>query len=235
MINFDVITVFPELINSFLKVLPYKKAIERELIKVNSINLRDFPLDSYGTIDDKPYGGGIGMLLMIEPLFKAINKSIANYVPEEKNIIIVTSPQGETYNQKMARDLKNFNRITIVCGRYEGMDSRIFELNTILDKKVEIRAVSLGDFVLSGGELPALSIIESVSRLLPGVLEKEEAAEIESFTDDDMPEFPQYTRPQDFMGLKVPEVLLSGNHKEIEKWRKEASKKLHIKKTQQKE
>lgn len=207
MITFNVITLFPELIQPHLANLPFKKAFQKNLIKVNLINLRDFAIDKRGTVDDKPYGGGTGMLLMIEPLYKAI-KSIKN-----AGKIVLLSPSGKKYNQTLAKSYSALTDITLICGRYEGVDERI--------KKYVDETVSIGDFVLSGGEIPALAILESVTRLIPGVLEKPDATTIESFADDNAKttEFPQYTRPEEFNGQKVPDVLLSGNHARIASWR----------------
>ena len=214
MLKFNIITLFPDLFTQHLNTLPLKRAIEKGLIQVNLVNLRDFAIDARGTVDDKPFGGGVGMVLMIEPIYKAL-ESIhgADFANTKPARIVVTTPRGKTYNQKYARELSETQEITIICGRYEGIDARVEE-NLATD------AISIGNYVLSGGELPALVIMESVTRLLAGVLEKEEAVTIESFTQgDDQIEFPQYTRPEDFKGHKVPEILLSGNHAKIGKWR----------------
>ena len=214
MISFDVITLFPNLFTEHLKNLPFKKAVELGLANFNLHNLRYFSSDNYKTVDDKPFGGGVGMVLKPEPIFKAVNS-----IKKNRNTKIVTlSPRGKKYNQKIAREYLSLGQIILICGRYEGIDERVL---TYLSDDV----VSIGDFILSGGEVPALLIMESIVRLLPGVLEKEEAPLNESFSRE-VVEYPQYTRPQDFSGLKVPDVLTSGNHKEIEKWRKENSKPL---------
>ena len=214
MISFDVITLFPNLFTEHLKNLPFKKAVELGLANFNLHNLRYFSSDNYKTVDDKPFGGGVGMVLKPEPIFKAVNS-----INKNRNTKIVTlSPRGKKYNQEIAREYLSLSQIILICGRYEGIDERVL---TYLSDDV----VSIGDFILSGGEVPALLIMESVVRLLPGVLEKEEASLNESFSRE-VVEYPQYTRPQDFNGLKVPDVLTSGNHKEIEKWRKENSKPL---------
>jgi tRNA (guanine37-N1)-methyltransferase len=209
MITFDVITLFPNLFEEHLRNLPFKKAIEKGLIKVNLHNLRDYALDSYGTVDDKPYGGGTGMVLMVEPIFKALEQV------QNKQYTALMSPRGKTFDQKRARQLTANRQVTLICGRYEGVDARVEE--HLVDE-----SLSIGEYVLSGGELPALVIMESIVRLLPGVLEKEDAAVKESFTDNRL-EHPQYTRPENFKGWEVPEVLLSGNHKKIEKWKSEHS------------
>jgi len=215
MIIFDVVTLFPQLIEPHLKELPFKKAISKNLVKINLVNLREFALDSYGTVDGEPYGGGVGMILMIEPIFKALQQ-----IPDKEEVIVM-SAGGETYNQNTARELSAKKHITLICGRYEGIDARI-------EENLATKSISVGNYVLSGGELPALTVMESIIRLLPGVLEKAEASEKESFSQEDSSaaEYPQYTRPENFMDMQVPKILLSGNHKEIEKWRKEHRKKI---------
>lgn len=209
MLNFNVITLLPQLFTENLNNLPFKRAIEKNIINVELINLRKFALDKYGTVDDKPYGGGTGMVLMVEPIYNAL-KTIAN-----PGRVIILSPKGKKLTQKLATEFSNEQNITFICGRYEGIDARVEDYATDI--------ISIGDYVLSGGELPALVIMESITRLLPDVLEKESALAQESHTDGVL-EYPQYTRPEEFDGKKVPKVLLSGNHKEIEKWRKDNSK-----------
>lgn len=209
MITFDIITLFPELFSEHLNNLPFKKAIQKGLVKVNLHNLREYAIDKRGTVDDKPYSGGTGMVLMIEPIYKALGDV------ENKEKTILMTPRGTKYTQKKAKEYAGLNQITIICGRYEGVDARVEE--NLVDE-----CVSIGDYVLSGGEIPALAVMESIARLIPGVLEKEDATVKESFTDDTL-EHPQYTRPEIFHDWKVPEVLLSGNHKEIEKWKKDNS------------
>ena len=221
MISFDVITLFPNLFQEHLKNLPFRRAIELGLATISLHNLRDFSEDKHKTVDDKPFGGGVGMVLKPEPIFKAvasIGKKRNGFAPACASRKIVTlSPRGKKYTQKKAREYLNLNQIILICGRYEGIDERV--LTNLSDE-----VISVGDFVLSGGEIPALIIMESVIRLLPGVLEKEEASLNESFSKgESFIEYPQYTRPQDFNGLKVPKILTSGNHKEIEEWRKENS------------
>lgn len=231
MIKFNVVTLFPQLFNENLKSLPFKKAVERNIAEYNLINLRDFSVNNYGSVDDTTYGGGVGMILMIEPIYKALVKIYGNEVmekqikdPEKKSLsnghkIVVLSPRGAIYNQEKARELSKCTQITLICGRYEGIDARV-------ENNIATDVVSIGNYVLSGGEIPALVVMESVTRLLPGVLEKKEASEIESFSNNETnAEYQQYTKPENFMGLEVPSVLLSGNHAEIEKWRKENSKK----------
>lgn len=224
MIKFNIITLFPELFESHLSNLPFKRAIEEKDAEYNLCNLRDYALDSYGTVDSKPYSGGVGMLLRVEPIYKALIdtlgddfiESIVNK-PKKNKRIVLTSPRGQKFNQKMAEEWKNYDEITFICGRYEGIDNRVEE-NLVTD------IVSIGDYVVSGGELPTLVMMESITRLLPNVLKKEDATNVESFSEEYDSEFPQYTRPQEFKGWTVPEVLISGNHKEIEKWKKDNSK-----------
>lgn len=224
MTSFNVITLFPELIDKHLSYLPFKRALEKDLITVNLIDLRDFAVDDYGSVDDKPYGGGVGMVLRIEPIYKALEE--LKYVSEgalrpnrsPKSKIILLTPKGLVFSQEKAEKYSQLEDLTIICGRYEGVDARVEEL---VDE-----TISLGNFILSGGELAALAIMESTTRLIPGVLEKEEAVRSESFSigSSRKLEFPQYTRPEDFYGLKVPKILLSGDHKKIAKWRDERSR-----------
>jgi tRNA (guanine37-N1)-methyltransferase len=222
MLKFNIITLFPSLIEPHLKELPFKKAIEKNIIETNIVNLRDFAIDKHGTVDDKPYGGGTGMLLRIEPIFNAlvkinaIKESIQDTTNKEINNkrIILLSPKGEKFTQEKAKELSKTEEITFISGRYEGIDARVEDYVTDI--------ISVGDYVLSGGELPLLTIMESITRILPGVLEKEDATSVESF-ENDLLEYPQYTRPEEHNGKKVPEILLSGNHAEIDKWRKNKS------------
>jgi len=208
MIKYNIITLFPDLIKKHLEYLPFRKALEKNLIEVNLIDLKDYALDSYGTVDGKPYGGGTGMILRVEPIYNALKD-----LKSKKTILL--SPKGQKYTQKTAKKYASLEEITMICGRYEGVDARV---ENFVDE-----IVSIGDYVLSGGELGALVIAESVTRLLPGVLEKEDATRIESFSQNKL-EFPQYTRPETFENLKVPDVLLSGDHKKIQDWRDEHSK-----------
>lgn len=215
MIKFTIITLFPEALEPYLKTSMMWKAAEKGLAEYNFVNLREFGLGPHRSVDDTPYGGGDGMLLRCEPVFAAI-ESIKDKDPTAK--VIIPTPVGETWNQEMARNFaseaKNAHYI-VLCPHYEGYDERIL---SIVDYKI-----SLGKYVLTGGELPALIIIDSVVRLIPGVLGGEKSAEIESFSDGDNLEYPQYTKPYDFRGMTVPDILLSGNHGEIAKWREEHS------------
>lgn len=209
MLEINIITLFPKLFEEYKNVLPLNRAIQNNLIKLNIINLREHSIDKRGTVDDRPYGGGIGMVLRPEPISQALN-SISN-----KEEIIFLTPKGKIFNQNIASDLSTKKSITIVCGRYEGIDQRVID-------NYQASEISLGEFVCAGGEAPAQVILESVVRLLPGILD-EEAIFKESFQENKI-EHPQYTRPEEWNGLKVPDVLLSGNHAEIEKWKLQNSK-----------
>lgn len=227
MIKFTIITLFREALEPYLNTSMMWKAKEKGLAEFDFVNLRDFGLGPHKSVDDTPYGGGDGMLLMCEPVFNAI-ESVKSKDPTAK--VILPTPVGEVWTQEMAKaaavgDLDMIQKTAhpnphphyiILCPHYEGYDERIL---SIVDYKI-----SLGKFVLTGGELPALIIIDSVVRLIPGVLGGEQSAEIESFSDGNNLEYPQYTKPYDFRDMKVPDVLLSGNHGEIDKWRKEHTK-----------
>ena len=215
MIKFTIITLFREALEPYLKTSMMWKAAEKGLAEFDFVNLRDFGLGPHKSVDDTPYGGGDGMLLRCEPVFNAI-ESVKAKDPDAK--VILPTPVGEVWNQKMARELADTSENShyiILCPHYEGYDERIL---SIVDYKI-----SLGKYVLTGGELPALIIIDSVVRLIPGVLGGEKSAEIESFSDGNNLEYPQYTKPYDFRGMTVPDILLSGNHGEIAKWRAEHS------------
>ena len=215
MIKFTIITLFQEALEPYLKTSMMWKATEKGLAEFDFVNLREFGLGPHRSVDDTPYGGGDGMLLRCEPVFNAI-ESVKTKDPDAK--VILPTPVGEVWNQETARNFagagKNAHYI-VMCPHYEGYDERIL---SIVDYKI-----SLGKYVLTGGELPALIIIDSVVRLIPGVLGGEKSAEIESFSDGDNLEYPQYTKPYDFRGMTVPDILLSGNHGEIAKWRAEHS------------
>ena len=215
MIKFTIITLFQEALEPYLKTSMMWKATEKGLAEFDFVNLREFGLGPHRSVDDTPYGGGDGMLLRCEPVFNAI-ESVKAKDPDAK--VILPTPVGKIWDQKMAQNFaetaENAHYI-ILCPHYEGYDERIL---SIVDYKI-----SLGKYVLTGGELPALIIIDSVVRLIPGVLGGEKSAEIESFSDGDNLEYPQYTKPYDFRGMTVPDILLSGNHGEIAKWRAEHS------------
>lgn len=209
----QVITLFPEMFDGVLNTSMLWKAQKNEAVQFELINLRDFGLGPRRQVDDTPYGGGDGMLLMPEPLFAAVEKAKATDVSAK---VLLMTPRGDRWKQQTAKQYAEADQgLIFICGRYEGYDERVISL---VDAQV-----SVGDYVLTGGELPAMTIIDSIVRLLPGVLGGENSAEIESFADGETLEFPQYTRPEVFRDMKVPEVLLSGNHAEIEKWRREKS------------
>lgn len=207
---FDILTLFPEFFASPLQQSIIGKAVAKGLLTVNTHNIRDYTQDKHRTTDDCPYGGGHGMVMKVEPIVRAVEDIRKN--GEAKALL--TTPQGTPFTQRLARELALAPRLIIICGRYEGYDERI---RSFVDMEV-----SIGDYVLTGGEIPALAIVDSVGRLLPGVLGEPESKEHDSFTDG-LLEYPQYTRPEEFSGLKVPDVLLSGHHAEIERWRRQES------------
>lgn len=205
--RFDVLTLFPEMIETHCSYSILKRAIAAGVIEVNTINPRHFTHDKHRKVDDTPYGGGAGMVLMPQPYVEAY-ESIEQL---ENSITIMLSPQGEPLCERIVKELAGFDQIICLCGHYEGFDERIRDI-------IKPREISLGDFVLTGGELPALCVIDAVSRKVEGTLGKIESAEDDSFSDG-LLEYPQYTKPREFRGLKVPEVLLNGNHKEITEFR----------------
>lgn len=214
--KFQVITLFPEMFTGVFGNSMMWKAQKDGIVSLETINLREFGLGPRRQVDDTPYGGGDGMLLMIEPLWNAVQAAKAND-PDAK--VVLMTPRGQRWHQAAARRWSEAEHGYIfICGRYEGYDERILAL---VDEEV-----SVGDYVLTGGELPAMVVIDSIVRLMPGVLGGETSAEVESFADGETLEFPQYTRPEDFHGMKVPEVLLSGHHGAIAKWRAGQSKKV---------
>ncbi|MEG4112731.1 MULTISPECIES: tRNA (guanosine(37)-N1)-methyltransferase TrmD [unclassified Microcoleus] len=207
--RFDVVTLFPEFFRAPLESGLMGKALAKKIAEVNFVNPRDFTTDKHQRVDDEPYGGGVGMLMKPEPIFAAVES--LPVLPRRE--VILLTPQGEPMQQGMFRELAvDRDQLVLICGHYEGVDDRVLHLVT--------REVSLGDFVLTGGEIPALALINGVLRLLRGTVAKEDSLKFESF-EDGLLDYPQYTRPADFRGLKVPDVLLSGNHAEIARWRRE--------------
>ena len=202
----DVLTLFPELFPGPLGTSVVGRAFERGIVRFSAVNIRDFALDARGTVDDKPYGGGPGMLMMAEPVVSAVES-----VKEEGSLVILTSPRGRVFDQKLAKELAAREHLVIVTGHYEGVDERAIQLAVDME-------ISLGDFVLSGGVLPAMVIADAVIRLLPGVLGDDESSVDESHSGN-LLEYPQYTRPTEFRGIRVPEVLLSGDHGRIAEFR----------------
>lgn len=210
-LHFDVLTIFPQIILSYLQESILKRALDRGIVDVKVYNLRDYTMDKHKNVDDYPYGGGPGMVMKVEPFYRAIKDIKADGI--ERTVVMLT-PQGRTFNQAIAKELAFCNkRLLLLCGRYEGIDERVRDL--LVDDEI-----SIGDYVLTGGELPALVMIDSMTRLMPDALGDEGSALQDSFSTGIL-DFPHYTRPAEFMGLKVPDVLISGNHKAIEMWRKE--------------
>ena len=204
---FDVLTLFPEMIESCCSYSILKRAVDKDILSVNTINPRDFTLDRHKKVDDTPYGGGAGMVLMAQPYVDAYESIEKN----ENSVTVMLSPQGEPLTDSLVNDLAKYEQIVMLCGHYEGFDERIREI-------IKPKEISIGDFVLTGGELPALCLIDAVSRKIEGTLGKIESADEDSFSNG-LLEYPQYTKPRDYRGLKVPEVLLNGNHKEIKEFR----------------
>jgi len=211
--NFDIITIFPEIFNSYFSESLIDRGQRKKLIKVNIHNLRDWTSDKHKTVDDKPFGGGIGMVMKVDPIFKAVKKIKKG----KKTKVVLFTPRAKKFNQKMAYQFSKLNRLILICGRYEGVDERVA-------KHIADIELSIGDYDLMGGELPAMIVIESVSRLIPGVLGKKELLEERITKEKGFIEYAQYTRPEVFNKWRVPKVLLSGDHKKIEEWRKKHRK-----------
>ena len=202
----DILTLFPEMFDGFLNTSIIKRALDNKYVDIKVHNFRDYSQDKHKRVDDYPYGGGAGMVLMCEPIFRAIES-----LKTKDTITIMLTPAGKLFKQEIAKDLSNKKHIILLCGHYEGFDERI---KTIVDMEL-----SIGEYVLTGGEVPAMAITDAITRLIPGVITKE-SLDSESFTDN-LLDYPNYTRPEVFRGMKVPEVLLSGHHKNIEEYRKE--------------
>lgn len=227
MMTFDIITIFPNLFNSYLKESFIKKAQQKQLIEINIHNLRDFTTDRHKTVDDRPFGGGLGMVLKVEPIYKAVKEikepvSAKASARRRKSKIILFTPRGKKFNQQIAYKLSKLSQIIMICGRYEGVDERVA-------KHIADLELSIGDYDLMGGELPAMVVMETVARLIPGVLGKPELLKERITKEKGFIEYSQYTRPDMFSPRRgekwrVPKVLLSGNHKKIEEWRKKNGK-----------
>lgn len=227
--KFDIITIFPDLFKGFLSESLLARAQKKKLLTIKTHNLRKWTSDNHKTVDDRPYGGGAGMLLKIEPIFKAVEFLKRKTKNAKRKRVILLSAKGKTFTQKDARRLAKYEQLIFICGRYEGVDERVA-------KHIADEEISIGNYVLFGGEVAAMVLVESVSRLIPGVIAKPESVKYESFSDWKLEngkwkfnrEYPQYTRPEAFVldgkKLIVPKVLLSGDHSKIEKWRKEHSK-----------
>ena len=203
----DILTIFPEMFEGFLNTSIIKRAIERKQVEINIVNFRDYTLDPHGKVDDTPYGGGRGMVLMVQPIYDAVMD-----LKKDDTKVILLTPDGETFNQKKAYELKNYKHLIIICGHYEGFDDRI---RSVVD--IEL---SIGDYVLTGGEIPAMAVTDSITRLLPGVIEEESHINDSFNLETNLLDYPTYTKPRSFNGMEVPEVLLNGNHKEIEDYRR---------------
>jgi len=210
----DVLTLFPTMYQGILTESIIKRAIENKHVEINIHNIRDFSTDPHKNVDDYAFGGGKGMVLMIEPIYNAIN-----HFKQKDSLVVMMTPQGKTYNQSLAYDLSKVKHLIILCGHYEGFDERI---RTLVDLEI-----SVGDYILTGGEIPSMILIDSIVRLLDGVIANE--SHINDSFNNNLLDYPVYTKPVDFMGMKVPEVLLSGHHKNIENWRKEQA----LKKTEE--
>lgn len=212
----DVLTIFPQMFDVPFSFGVFKRAIDQNLVGINVHNIRDYTHDKHHTVDDYPYGGGPGMVLKPEPVFDAVAAVKAQIAQESGGVeppVILLTPQGRLFNQQIATELSGHSHLILICGHYEGIDERVVE-HLVTDE------ISIGDYVLTGGELPALVVIDAVLRLLPGVLGSEDSAQEDSHVNG-LLEYPQYTRPADFKGWSVPEVLLSGNHAQIARWRRE--------------
>ena len=216
--KFDIITIFPEIFDSYFSESIIKRAQAEEHISIDIENLRDYTDDARKTIDDTPYGGGAGMVMKVEPIYKALEDvKNKNGIDKEKTRVILFSAKGKRYTQRDAERLSKYENLILLCGRYEGVDERVVE--NLCDEEI-----STGDFVLTGGEIPAMTVVDSITRLIPGVLGNSESIEAESHNKDGYLEYPQYTKPEKFLDWNVPEVLLSGDHKKIAKWREDNSK-----------
>ena len=211
--NFHVLTLFPEMIMNGLETSILGRAAAKGIVSFEAVNIRDYTLERHGKGDDYPYGGGAGMVMQAEPIYRAY-EALVEKIGKKPRVIYMT-PQGKTFNQNIAEDLAKEEDLVFLCGHYEGVDERVLEM-------IATDYLSAGDYVLTGGELPAMMMIDCISRLVPGVLNNNVSAEFETFHDN-LLEYPQYTRPEVFMGKKVPDILLSGHHANVEKWRREQS------------
>ena len=238
MLNFYILTIFPHIFDGYFQESIIKRAREKGKVKIETINLRDYAADKHKTVDDTPYGGGAGMVMKVEPIFKAVQDIKERLTEEErkKTLVVLLSAKGKLYTQQQAAKWSDFQHIILICGRYEGVDERVAQY--IADEEI-----SIGPYVLTGGEIPAMVVVDSVTRLLPGVLGNQESLKEESYsvknnikkneTEKDsinqkFLEYPQYTKPEEFQGWKVPKVLLSGNHQKIKAWRRQHSSVLKL-------
>lgn len=214
--NFHILTLFPDMVMNGLNTSIIGRAVNAGLLSIEAVNIRDYAFNKHQSVDDYPYGGGAGMLMQAEPVYLAY-EAVAERIRKqgEKPRVVYLSPQGNVFDQKMAEELSQEEDLILLCGHYEGIDERVLE-------EIVTDYVSIGDYVLTGGELPAMVMVDAISRLVPGVLHNDVSAEFESFQDN-LLEYPQYSRPEEWHGKKVPSVLLSGHHANIEKWRREQS------------
>jgi tRNA (guanine37-N1)-methyltransferase len=212
--RFDLLTLFPDLFDSYLQQSLLKKAIDRGLIEIHRWNFRDWAIDKHQSVDDRPYGGGPGMLLCCQPVFSCV-EHVRQQGAEPGKLVMLT-PQGRRLDQPLVEELAREPRLLLLCGRYEGFDDRIRQ-------GLEPLEISAGDFITNGGEVPAMLLIDAVMRLVPGVLGDETSSRYESFAEAGLLEYPQFTRPREYRGMQVPEVLINGNHQEIADWRRRAS------------
>jgi len=214
--RFDVLTLFPDIFQGYVSQSLLKLAIQSGLVSAHTWNIRNWAKGKHQSVDDKPFGGGPGMVMMPEPIFDCV-EAVRSEVPEDPGLLLMMTPSGERLNQGLVTELAKHKRIMLLCGRYEGFDDRIRQ-------GLAAREVSIGNFICNGGEVPAMVVIDTVIRLVPGVLGDPESLAQESHNVEGELEYPQYTRPRVFRGMEVPEVLLSGNHEKIAAWRKEQSK-----------
>ena len=202
----DILSLFPNMFEGFLNESIIKRAIDKNLVSIEIHNFRDYSLDPHGSVDDTPYGGGAGMVLTCQPIFDCLEK-----IRTKDSLVIMLTPEGEKYHQEIAKELVNYKHLILLCGHYEGFDERI--------KSICDRFISIGDYILTGGELPSMVIVDSVVRLIEGAI-NDESIDIESF-EDKLLDYPTYTKPREYKGMKVPDILLSGDHEKINKWREE--------------
>jgi tRNA (guanine37-N1)-methyltransferase len=212
-----ILTLFPEIFSGPFDHSIIKRAIDKKCLEINLVNIRNFGIGPHKSVDDRPYGGGVGMVMRVDVIDRAMSNvkcQMSNVKHREKTVLL--DPKGKLFNQRIAKRYSKLDHLILVCGHYEGVDERV--------KKLVDETISIGDYVLTGGEIPAMVIVDSVARLIPGVLSKKEATKNESFSRSKTLEYPQYTRPQDYQGMRVPKILLCGDHKKIDNWRKKQQK-----------
>ena len=220
--KFDIITIFPDIFNSYFSESLISRAQKNKLIDIKVHNLRDYTEDKHKKVDDKAFGGGLGMVMKVEPIYKTVN-ALRSKIKKKKTKVVLFTPRGKKFNQKMAHDFSKLDQLIFICGRYEAVDERVA-------KKIADIELSIGDYVLMGGEIPAMAVIETVTRLIPGAIGKEELLGQRVTKSKGFIEYAQYTRPEEFNGWKVPRVLMSGDHKKIEEWKRKHSEEIKLKK-----